>query len=102
MSETATASRAVTEAQWRRAVMSTDLERTRKLVAIAVALHGNVRTGENVRPSMSTVAGYAGLKSRDSANKHVRALVSAGWLTPTGKAPKGVVIYRLTLPVRTG
>jgi hypothetical protein len=82
--------------------MSADLPPMRKLVAVAVALHGDFATGENVRPSMTTVAGYAGLKSRVTANRHVRALVSTGWLTATGKAPKGVVVYSLTLPVRAG
>jgi hypothetical protein len=105
VSETATAPGAVTEVEWRRAVMCSDLRTTTKAVAIAVALHADYRTGLNARASNATVARMAGLGGKtpgQTANRHVRALAKAGWLTPTGKAPKGVVVYCLTLPAGAG
>jgi hypothetical protein len=105
VSETATAPGAVSEAVWRRAVMYADMPTTRKAVAVAVALHADYRTGFNARPSNATVARLAGLTGKTpgvTANRHVRALVKAGWLTPTGKAPKGVIVYCLTLPDGAG
>jgi hypothetical protein len=105
VSDTMTALEAVTEAAWRRAVMFSGLPTTRKAVAVAVALHADYRTGRNARPSNATVARLAGLTGKTpgvTANRHVRALVKDGWLTPTGKAPKGVVVYSLTLPAGAG
>jgi hypothetical protein len=105
MAVTMGAVHAVTEATWRRAVMFSDMPTTRKAVAVAVALHADYRTGRNARPSNATVARLAGLTGKTpgvTANRHVRALVKAGWLAPTGKAPKGVVVYCLTLPDGAG
>ncbi|MFE9962876.1 helix-turn-helix domain-containing protein [Streptomyces sp. NPDC005525] len=102
MAVTMEAVQAVTEAAWRRAVMFSDLPTTTKAVAVAVALHADYETGRNARPSNGTVAKLAGLKNDETANRHVRTLVKAGWLTSTAVAANYVKVYSLTLPAGVG
>lgn len=94
--------RSVPEHVWRREIFKSELPSMTKLIALAMAIHGEYATGENVRPSMTTVARCAGLSAengRSTAQRHAKVLQDGGWLMNTGhKGPKGVIIYRLTLP----
>jgi len=69
----------------------------RMRVAREIANYADHDTGQGARPSNATVAQTLGL-TRESVNRAMRRLVADGWLTPTGKASAGVVVYALTTP----
>lgn len=64
---------------WRRAIASSDLSATTKLVALALSLHMDARGG-SCFPSIETLARDCSL-SYDSTRRHLRKLRVAGWLT---------------------
>ena len=66
--------------------------------ALALSVFADGRTGENVRPSLATLAGAMGFSDVDAIGRHVRELVSQGWLVVTKRPYAQPVIYRLSLP----
>lgn len=88
----------VCPSEWLSALSGVKLHPMRRKVAEALAEYADRTDGKNVRPAVATVADKLGAH-RVNVNNHIKALVKAGWLTPTGKATKGVIIYSLTQKV---
>jgi len=84
-------------AEWLAELASHKMRPERRAVARELATYADHGTGRNVRPSMTTLAARLG-GSRARVNTHVRRLHTAGWLAVTAKAPRGVIIYALSLP----
>jgi hypothetical protein len=69
-----------------------------QMIAVAAVLEAYANPdGSNVRPSLATIAREAGT-NRNTANEAIRAMEQRSLLRRTGKAAKGVIVYRLQLP----
>jgi hypothetical protein len=87
----------ITVQEWTVAVEGALLHPECKRVAHQLSKYATFDSGKDVRPAMGTIAAELS-KDRTSVNRHTRRLVRDGWLTGTGKARKGVIIYALSLP----
>jgi hypothetical protein len=83
--------------RWLALVDVAPLHPERRKVAREFATFADFETGRNARPAISTIASRLG-KERARVNSHVTGLKKAGWLAPTAKAAKGVIVYALSVP----
>lgn len=83
---------------WLDLLRANGANRPRMRVAQELAKYADHRTGLNVRPANGTIAQALGI-ARESVNRAIKGMVADGWLAQTGKGPKGVITYALSLPV---
>lgn len=65
--------------EFEKRVWESNMNQTGKIIALAVASHGDWDTGLNVKPSKTRIAGMAEC-TRDTAGKYIDALEEQGWL----------------------
>jgi hypothetical protein len=82
---------------WAQHIKAARMRPERRAVALALAIYADHGTGRNVRPAVETLAKGIG-RGRSNVNRHIRGLLRDDWLTVTGKAARGVIVYALTLP----
>ena len=70
-------------------------------VALALATFVDGGTGQGARPSRETLALASGVSRRRVLDALSR-LAEAGWIERTGVGPRGVSVYRLTVPAGPG
>lgn len=82
------------KSEFDRLVWESNMNQTAKLIALAVAAHGDWDTGLNVKPSKTRIAGMAEC-TRDTAGKYIDALEEQGWIKHVKTHKNNVKEYEL-------